>query len=148
MTTPTLTIDCAIPGRRRDHGNRRPQPAPECEPPPSVSLSRLPRVSRLMALALRFDQLLHDGSIADYAALARLGHVSRARISQIMNLLLLAPDIQEALLFLPSTQRGRDLIHLGALQALAALPVWQQQRRLWQTLLDRKAPEQTPTHQP
>src|SRR3712207_3152134 len=32
---------------------------------------------------------------------ARLGHVTRARVTQIMNLLNLAPDIQEAILFLP-----------------------------------------------
>jgi hypothetical protein len=47
-----------------------------------------------MALALCFEQLVRDDGINDYAALARLGHVSRARISQIMNLALLAPDIQ------------------------------------------------------
>jgi hypothetical protein len=93
-----------------------------------------------MALALRCQQLLHDGHIADHAALARLGHVSRARVTQIMNLLLLAPAIQEALLFLPPVPRGRDPIHLRALQTLAALPAWQQQRRLWQTL---KRPQRT-----
>ena len=69
---------------------------------PSVSAEpgRLPRISRLMALAIRFDGLVREGVVADQAELARLGHVSRARITQIMNLLHLAPDIQEALLFL------------------------------------------------
>jgi hypothetical protein len=51
-----------------------------------------------MALALRFEQLLCEGKIRNYAELARLGHVSRARVSQIMRLLSLAPTIQEALL--------------------------------------------------
>jgi len=46
---------------------------------------------------LRFETLIRSGEVRDYAALARLGHVSRARISQIMNLLHLAPDIQEVL---------------------------------------------------
>jgi hypothetical protein len=133
MSTTTLTIECPIPGRQR--GSRQPTQASASEPRPAVTLERLPRVSRLMALALRFEQLVRDGGIADYAALARLGHVSRARISQIMNLALLAPDIQEALLFLPPIRRGRDPIHLRALQDLAALPNWQQQRALWQTLL-------------
>jgi hypothetical protein len=59
-----------------------------------------------MALALRFEDLLQQGLIADYATLARLGHVSRARVSQITSLLGLAPDIQEALLFLPRTLKG------------------------------------------
>ncbi|HBN76407.1 MAG TPA: hypothetical protein DD473_11435, partial [Planctomycetaceae bacterium] len=48
---------------------------------------RLPRVTKLMALAIRFDQLIRDGDVNDYAELARLGHVSRARMTQIMNLL-------------------------------------------------------------
>ena len=61
-----------------------------------------------MALALRLDHLVRTGAIADYATLARLGHVSRARVSQILSLLLLAPDIQETLLFLPPTEPGRD----------------------------------------
>ena len=59
---------------------------------------RIPRVTRLMALAIKFQDMVDRGEVRDYADLARLGHVTRARMSQIMNLLLLAPDIQEALL--------------------------------------------------
>jgi hypothetical protein len=64
-----------------------------------------------------------------------LGHVTRARVSQIVNLLSLAPDIQEALLFLPPTQRGRDPIILADLQPIAATFDWRKQRRLWRQLL-------------
>jgi hypothetical protein len=71
-----------------------------------------PRHRDCWPLALRFEQLMLADGIAAYAELARLGHVSRARITQIMNLLLLAPDIQEALLFLPPTVQGRDPLHL------------------------------------
>jgi len=53
-----------------------------------------------MALAIRFDLLIKSGEIADQAEVARLGQVSRARVTQTMNLLLLVPDIQEAILFL------------------------------------------------
>jgi hypothetical protein len=84
-----------------------------------------------MALAIRFEQLLREGVVADYAALARLGHVSRARVTQIMNLLCLAPDLQETLLFLPRTERGRDPIVLRDLQPMAAVLDWREQRRLW-----------------
>jgi hypothetical protein len=87
-----------------------------------------------MALALRFDQLVNSGQIQDYAELARLGHVTRARVSQIMNLLNLAPDIQEGLLYLPRTEQGRDAIHLRQLQAIAATVEWRKQRRLWTEL--------------
>jgi hypothetical protein len=60
--------------------------------------NRVPRVARLMAVAIRLDQLIHDGTATDQAELARLGHVTRARLTQIMNLLFLAPDIQEQIL--------------------------------------------------
>jgi len=64
-----------------------------------------------------------------------LGHVTRARISQILNLLHLAPDIQEALLFLPPTVRGRDAIILADLMPIAAAVDWRKQRRLWRRLV-------------
>jgi hypothetical protein len=90
-----------------------------------------------MALALRLDELVRTGVVADYGELASLGHVSRARLSQILNLLALAPDIQESLLFLPAVERGRDPIHLRQLQPLAAILDWQQQRCLWHVLEGR-----------
>ena len=58
---------------------------------PKTTDGRLPRVAKLMALAIRFDQLIRDGHVADQAELARLGHVTRARLTQIMNLLNLPP---------------------------------------------------------
>jgi hypothetical protein len=127
MTTPR-TIECALPTGRRQ--SRRPaRPARVAVTPGCV-----PRVSRLLALALRLDRLVRAGEIANYATLARLGHVSRARVSQILSLVQLASDIQETLLFLPPTERGRDAIRLRQLQALAALPDWRHQRGRWQEL--------------
>src|SRR5262249_31021452 len=84
-----------------------------------------------------FEELIRQGVVKDYAELARLGRVSRARISQIANLVLLAPDIQEALLFLPRTQQGRDPIRLRHLQPIALEPNWLRQRHLWAALLSR-----------
>lgn len=102
--------------------------------PVEHAAGRVPRVAKLMALALRFDELVRSGQVADYAELARLGHVTRARISQISNLTLLAPDIIEALLHLPLVARGRDPIHLAQLQPIAAEVAWARQRELWQKL--------------
>ena len=96
---------------------------------------RIPRVAKLMALAIRFDQLIRDGVVTDQAELARLGHVSRARLTQIMNLLCLAPDIQEEILFLPATERGRDAITEKQLRPIAAIPNWRRQRQMWRDLL-------------
>jgi len=90
-----------------------------------------------MALALRLEELVRTGQVRDYTELASLGHVTRARISQIMNLLHLAPEIQEALLFLPPTLRGRDPIILADLMPIAAAFDWRKQRRLWRQMLPR-----------
>lgn len=104
---------------------------------PDTPVGRVPRVARLMALAIRFEELVRSADVADYATLARLGHVTRARISQIMNLLTLAPDIQEAILFLPPITKGRDAIHLLQLQPIALTLSWPRQRKMWRTLRDR-----------
>src|SRR5262249_36696645 len=85
---------------------------------------------RLMALALRFEQLLRAGQITNYSELARLGHVTHARVSQIMNLLHLAPDIHEAILFLPRTEAGRAPIHLRRLPPIDAATAWRKPRRM------------------
>lgn len=108
---------------------------PKPEPPQPTPVGRVPRISKLMALAIRFDRLIKDGEIADQAELARLGQVSRARMTQIMNLLQLAPDIQEAILFLPRTVNGRDPIREIMVRPIAAVPDWRKQRRLWRQLL-------------
>lgn len=59
---------------------------------------RVPRIARLMALAIHFDELIRTGKVKDQSEIARLGRVSTARISQIMGLLYLAPEIQEDIL--------------------------------------------------
>jgi hypothetical protein len=93
--------------------------------PQTTDPGTIPRISRLMALAIRFEGLIQrgeaqdyadlarpgtvkNGGIRNYADLARLGLVSRARITQIMNMLNLAPDIQEEILFLPQVLKERE----------------------------------------
>jgi hypothetical protein len=104
----------------------------------AVLRPRLPRVARLMALALRLEQLVRTGAVKNYATLADVGGVSRARISQIMNLIHLAPAIQEALLFLAPIKRGRAPVLLADLQPIAALADWSEQRRAWRRLWPRR----------
>lgn len=107
-------------------------PAPEPEP------GNVPRVARLMALAIHFEGLLRRSEAADFATLARRGQVTRARMSQIMDLLHLAPDIQEALLFLPRTQNGRDPVTEHDLRPIAAESDWGLQLEAWRRLLGRR----------
>jgi hypothetical protein len=128
----TITIACQVHFKGRGRGNRRrlepgPQPQPVTREP-----GRVPRVARLLALALRIDEQVRQGELASYAEVAVLGHVSRARVSQIMNLLNLAPDLQESILFLPRTEHGRDPIILRDLQPIASILDWRKQRVHWQ----------------
>jgi hypothetical protein len=103
----------------------------EGEAPKEVPKGRIPRISKLMALAIRFDQLIRDGVVANQAEIARLGFVSRARVTQIMDLLNLAPEIQETLLFLPRVERGKDPVTERELRAVVAEADWGRQRRVW-----------------
>ena len=95
---------------------------------------RVPRISRLMALAIRFDRLIQDGIISDQSELARLAHVTQPRMTQIMNLLNLAPDIQEQLLFMPRVHNGRDPIHEKMLRPVTRMVRWNDQRVLWRKM--------------
>ncbi|MBN1553550.1 MAG: hypothetical protein JXA11_02310 [Phycisphaerae bacterium] len=61
----------------------------------------------------------------------------RARMTQIMNLLLLAPDIQEEILFLPRTTSGRDPIREHHIRLITTVLDWRKQRRLWKQLFYR-----------
>ena len=106
----------------------------EGEPPEPPPQTAVPRISRLMALAIHMQDLVDRGEVADYADLARLAHVSRPRITQIMNLTLLAPDIQEAILFLPRTRSNRDPISERQARRVAAESDWRRQRRLYENL--------------
>jgi hypothetical protein len=86
-----------------------------------------------MALALRFEGLLRAGTIRDYAELARLGRVTRARMTQIMQLLDLAPDIQEQILFLPLIPGLNE----RNLRPLVSRIDWQEQRRMFEKITRR-----------
>lgn len=131
-----LTVEGTIHFARRGKAKElRTGPAPAPLP-----VGRVPRVARLMALALKFEQLIREGAVKDYAELARLGHVTRARLTQIMNLTLLAPDIQEELLFLPRVEQGRDPVIIRDLQPIAMTPDWRRQRKAWAALGGRHAP--------
>jgi hypothetical protein len=108
------------------------------EPPRSVANNaslrghrpeRLASIARLLAMAHRLDGLMQDGTVANYTELANYASVTRARISQIMNLLNLAPAIQEKLLFLPSLEAA--LVTERTLQRLASISDWSRQAELF-----------------
>lgn len=101
---------------------------------PSTRVGRIPRVARLMALAIHYQRLMDEGAVKCQSEIAMMCHVTRARVTQVMNLLLLAPDIQEAILFLPPTVAGRDPIKEWHLRPIAAEVAWERQRQKWTEL--------------
>jgi len=112
-------------------GRRKLRSATTNHPAPAAAI---PRISRLMALAIVLDEMVRTGKVASYAELATIAHVSRSRLVQIMSLVNLAPDLQEALLLLgpngpapaPSTERQ--------LRQVVVATNWEAQRRAWQHL--------------
>ena len=105
--TSTLTVECNVQFVGRGRGSRK--------RPPSDRASA--------------------AEVTGQAELATLGHVTRARMSQVMSLLCLAPDVQEEVLFLPQTTKGRDPIQLHHLLPIARIADWVKQRVRWKGLI-------------
>jgi hypothetical protein len=121
------TVDFKVRFAERRRGRKSPIKA---SPP-----ARTPRIAKLMALAIHLEGLIRDGKVKNQAELARLGHVSRPRLTQILNLLSLAPDIQEAILHLEPTISGRDAVKERDLRQVVAKADWRKQREAWSTVM-------------
>jgi hypothetical protein len=98
---------------------------------------KVPRISRVMALAIKLEGLVRKQRVPNYAALARAGRLSRARMSQILALTNLAPAIQEALLFLPAGPAGPDRITEKHLRPIVKQVDWSWQRKLFDDMMKR-----------
>jgi hypothetical protein len=88
----------------------------------------------LLALALKFEELIGSGVVSNYAALAQAGQVSRSRVTQMTSLLNLAPDIQEEILFLRPEAAEQFRISEPSVRKLTATLLWSQQREQWRNL--------------
>ncbi len=127
-----ITVNRSVTLKQVKRGRRRiTTGAPR---PPASPVQRVPRIARLMALAIRFDNLLRSGQVADVTTLARLSHVTQPRMTQILALNLLAPDIQEELLHLPAVVSGKEPVHEKLLRPLTVETDWKRQRTLWSDL--------------
>ena len=126
--TQQVNLTTGTAGRRRiSTGRPKPRPVPK---------PRTPRIAKLMPLAIRFDRLLREGTVSSQSELPELAHVTQPRMTQILNLNHLAPDIQEELLHLPSITSGKDPIHEKMLRPVATEINWQQQRVMWREMTD------------
>lgn len=103
------------PPRRSKAPLVAPSPAPaEVEPAASPG-------ARNLALAHRLANMIDTGLVADYTAAARLIGCSQPRLTHLMSLLLLAPQIQEAILF------GRLTVGDKRQRELARIAAWSEQ---------------------
>ncbi len=108
----------------------------------AATAGRIPRVARLMALAIKLDAMIRSGEVTSQRELAAVARVTPARVSQIMNLLHLTPQIQEHLLLMPPITRGHDPLTERELRHITAVSCWKTQQVLWSRvgdLCDRRA---------
>jgi hypothetical protein len=90
--------------------------------------TKIPPATKLLSLAHYYKDLLAASKVKDYAELARLTQVSRARLTQIMNLTFLAPEIQKALLCAPFYDHKKTE---RSLREIAECLSWQVQLEKW-----------------
>jgi hypothetical protein len=117
---------------RRGHGVGLASAEPAPEPPPKPTV-----LARTLALAHRLQRMLDAGRARNRADLAAKLGFSRARVTQIMNLLWLAPDIQEEILFSVSPT-GRDVVTTRDVRAIVRVMDWGEQRKLWRAIREAK----------
>jgi len=120
-----IQIEVTLPVRQR-RGETRGRLGSSPSQPGSPPL--MTRITRLMALAIKFQDMVDRGEVRDYAELARLGYVTRARITQIMNLVNLAPDIQEQLLFASNLTGPNVPLFERQLRPIISVVDWPTQR--------------------
>ncbi len=112
------------------HSGTRP-PNARGEAPTIPNVGRLPRITQVLALAIQIEDMVRQGEAKDYADVARLSGLCRERISQVVRLNYLAPEIQVELLYLPPTPTGRYPISETAARKIANLLSWTHQRQAW-----------------
>ncbi len=112
---------------RRHNGHQHLRPGPAHDTPKG----KIPRITRLMALAIHCNELLRTGQITNQSELARYAQITPARMTQILTLLNLAPNIQEELLFLLRTTVGRGDVQEKDVRRIAMDLDWKRQREMW-----------------
>jgi len=106
--------------------------------PKHAKPTRLPRITRLMALSIRYERLIKQGVITRHIDLADLAGIDRTQVSRIIQLQLLAPDIQEWLLNLPETEKSEDPVMWTDVQPLTQIASWRQQHQHLKQILASK----------
>ena len=123
---------CAATASYTVQFQKRPRRRAQCQQ--ETTAGRIPKVTRLLALAHKIDGPIRAGEIKDWAEAARLVGITRARMTQIGNLLLLTPTVQEAVIELPPILRGGDQLTERHLRRMAGFVDWRRQEADWAAL--------------
>lgn len=122
--------------RQKERRRAQEAPAPSLQavqqpPAPAAAepVGNIPKLTRLLVLGHHLERLVREGAVKDYAEVSRLTGLTRARVTQIVNLTLLAPEIQEAILNMSSTLRGRDAVTEHDLRQHVTQVEWERQRQ-------------------
>ncbi len=95
---------------------------------------QFPKIVKLLVLAHQIEQAIDEGRAKDYVDVAHQLAVTRARITQLVNLLLLSSELQTTILIEPHRVQ-----HLSErqLRPITEEPDWQKQSEMFQKLLAR-----------
>jgi hypothetical protein len=128
-----IQVDFQITSSSRGrHCVGAPRPAKPIAPP------SVPHITKLMTLAIRLEHLLETGQVKDQAEIARTAGITRARVTQILNLTQLAPDIQQSIFDLEPTTDHVPRFREPELRQIAIEPNWEKQQQAWKRLLKVK----------
>lgn len=122
-----LIVTGRLVRQRRGHGYRFSDQPPS---PPPAPVRRPARVAQMLAFAHHLQAAIARGEYRDQADAARELSLTRARITQLLNLTLLAPDLQEEILFLEAVD-GREPLSERALRSVVSTVNWAEQRTRW-----------------
>jgi hypothetical protein len=128
--------DIVVPIFRKRDGHRL---ALDKTPPKTPPRRRPARVAYMLALAIRIEKMIARGELHNRAEAAIHFGFTRARITQLLALTLLAPDIQEEILFL-EIDNGVERITERTLRSVVSVDDWSEQRQRWHALRDRQPP--------
>ncbi|GAB4366196.1 MAG: hypothetical protein Kow00128_09410 [Deltaproteobacteria bacterium] len=95
---------------------------------------KTPRVVELLRKAIEWRRQLDTGEVRNQAEIARREGITRARVTQVMGLLKLAPEIQEHILSMPAAIR-RPAVTERALRPIAQLENATDQKARFQDLI-------------
>ena len=119
------TVRCSFPIAARGTATDGPTNPPRSLPPDPC------RVARLLSLAYYIEAQIESGELSDYAQAARSLGLTRARLTQVMNLMLLAPEIQE------HVAMGELVLTERALRRVVTEPDWAAQPAIVEDIVGR-----------